>query len=156
MRRWAATLACSAMLLMAGGCRPLSRHPLVAEAVDEVMQNERVATALGAPITCSTAVRGTANETDGLASLQFDVAGAKGKGVVAVEGKKTRGQWGVTLLELRPAGGGADVDLSHDLAARTGTDTPAFDPTARPASPSTAAPPPGDIEITLPPGPPGP
>jgi hypothetical protein len=127
----------------------------VAEAVDEVMQNERVAAALGAPVTCSTAVRGTANETDGLASLQFDVAGAKRKGIVVVEGKKTRGQWGVTLLEMRPEGGGPHIHLSKDLAERTGTDTPAFDPTAQPASPSKAAPPPGDIEITLPPGPPG-
>jgi hypothetical protein len=155
MRRFAAALACSALLLVAGGCRRLSQHPLVAEAVDEVMQNERVAAALGAPVTFSTAVRGTANETDGLASLQFDVAGAKSKGIVVVEGKKTRGQWGVTLLEMRPEGGGPHIHLSKDLAERTGTDTPAFDPTAQPASPSKAAPPPGDIEITLPPGPPG-
>ena len=155
MRRFAAALTCSALLLVAGGCSRLSQHPLVAEAVDEVMQNERVATALGPPVTCSTAVRGTANETDGLASLQFDVAGATSKGIVVVEGKKTRGQWGVTLLELRPEGGGPHVHLSKDLAERTGTDTPAFDPSAQPASPSKAAPPPGDIEITLPPGPPG-
>lgn len=155
MRRVAFAVACGALLVGLGGCRPLSQHPLVAEAVDEVMQNERVAAALGAPVTCSTAVRGSANETDGIASLQFDVAGANGKGVVAVEGKKTRGHWGVTLLELRPAGGGAEINLSPDLAARTGSDTPKFDPSAQPASTSTAAPPPSEIEITLPPGPPG-
>lgn len=143
------------LVLFAGGCRPLSQHPLVAEAVDEVMQNERVAAALGAPVTCSTAVRGTANETDGIASLQFDVTGATAKGVVAVEGKKTRGQWGVTLLELRPGDGGPDINLSRDLLARTGTDTPAFDPATTSAAPAAAAPPPGDIEISLPPGPPG-
>jgi hypothetical protein len=146
---------CAALVVLGGGCRPLSQHPLVAEAVDEVMQNERVAAALGAPVTCSSAVRGSANETDGIASLQFDVAGATGKGVVAVEGKKTRGQWGVTLLELRPDGGGPHLQLSQDLVARTGTDTPSFDPTAKPAAASTPAPPPGDIEIALPPGPPG-
>lgn len=154
MRRFVVAVACC-LMLAAAGCRPLSQHPLVAEAVDEVMQNERVAAALGAPVTCSTAVRGTANETDGIASLQFDVAGATGKGVVAVEGKKTKGHWGVTLLELRPAGGAADINLSQDLVARIGTDTPSFDPTAKPAAASTPAPPPGDIEIALPPGPPG-
>ena len=154
MRRFALATVCC-VLVFGGGCRPLSQHPLVAEAVDEVVQNERVAAALGAPVTCSTAVRGTANETDGIASLQFDVAGAAAKGIVAVEGKKTRGQWGVTLLELRPEGGREHLDLSQDLVARTGTDTPTFDPTAKPAAASTPAPPPGDIEITLPPGPPG-
>ena len=154
MRRFTlATMCC--VLVFGGGFRPLSQHPLVAEAVDEVMQNERVAATLGAPVTCSKAVRGTANETDGIASLQFDVAGANAKGVVAVEGKKTRGQWGVTLLELRPEGGGEHLHLSQDLVARTGTDTPTFDPTAKPAAASTPAPPPDDIEIALPPGPPG-
>ena len=156
MRHFTIAIACGlALLVLGGGCRPLSQHPLVAEAVDEVMQNERVAAALGAPVTCSKAVRGTANETDGIASLQFDVAGAKAKGIVAVEGKKTRGRWGVTLLELRPQGGGEHLHLSQDLVARTGTDTPAFDPTAKPAGASTPAPPPADVEITLPPGPPG-
>ncbi len=156
MRRFTiATACCVALLVLGGGCRPLAQHPLVAEAVDEVTQNERVAAALGAPVTCSTAVRGTANETDGIASLQFDVAGAKAKGIVAVEGKKTRGQWGVTLLELRPEAGGEHLHLSRDLVARTGTDTPTFDPTAQPAAAATPAPPPADVEITLPPGPPG-
>ena len=156
MRRFTIAIACCvALLVLGGGCRPLAQHPLVAEAVDEVTQNERVAAALGAPVTCSTAVRGTANETDGIASLQFDVAGAKAKGIVAVEGKKTRGQWGVTLLELRPEGGGEHLHLSRDLVARTGTDTPTFDPTAQPAAAATPAPPPADVEITLPPGPPG-
>ncbi|MGB8853476.1 MAG: cytochrome c oxidase assembly factor Coa1 family protein [Pirellulales bacterium] len=154
MRRFTLATVCC-VLVFGGGCRPLSQHPLVAEAVDEVMQNERVAATLGAPVTYSKAVRGTANETDGIASLQFDVAGAKAKGVVAVEGKKTRGQWGVTLLELRPDGGGEHLHLSQDLVARTGTDTPTFDPAAKPATASPPAPPPGDIEIALPPGPPG-
>ncbi|MFM8735006.1 MAG: cytochrome c oxidase assembly factor Coa1 family protein [Pirellulales bacterium] len=137
------------------GCRRLAQHPLVIEAAEEVRANARVADALGAPVTCSTAVRGTANELDGIASLQFDASGPKGTGVVVVEGKKTRDEWGVTLLELRPGGAGERrIPLTADLEARTGTDTPKFDPAAT-AAPTTAAPPPADIEIVLPPGPPG-
>lgn len=141
--------------LLAAGCSRLSQHPLVVEATEEVRQNERVSTALGGPVTCSTAVRGVANETDGLATLQFDVAGSKAKGVVVVEGKKTQNAWGVTMLELRPANGGDHISLTADLEARTGTDTPRFDPSATPAKPAAVAPPPAEIEIKLPPGPPG-
>ena len=72
-----------------------------------------------------------------------------------VEGKKTRGEWGLTLLELRPEGDVEKVSLLADLYARTGTDTPAFDPTAAATNPSTPPPPPDEIEIKLPPGPPG-
>lgn len=140
-------------LLAAAGCRPLSQHPIVQEAAAEIRENGRVAEVLGGPVTCSNSVRGTANETDGIAMLQFDVAGSNGKGVVAVEGKKTAGVWGVTMLELRPAGGDK-VSLTADLEARTGTDTPKFDPTASSGT-TSSAPPPGDIEIVLPPGPPG-
>jgi len=141
-----------AALLVAAGCSRLAEHPLVVEAVEEVRINERVLEALGGPVACERKVRGTANETDGIAKLEFDVRGSKGSGVVVVEGKKTRGTWGVTLLELQPAGG-EKLSLLGDLVARTGTDTPAFDPNAAPTTP--AAPPPGDIEIVLPPGPPG-
>ncbi|MEI6504602.1 MAG: cytochrome c oxidase assembly factor Coa1 family protein [Planctomycetota bacterium] len=143
-----------AVILFAAGCRPLSQHPIVVEAIEEVRGNTRVADVLGAPVTCSTAVRGTANETDGIASLQFDASGSKSKGVVAVEGKKTRDEWGVTMLELRPTGSDK-ISLTADFEARTGTDTPKFDPGAQPASPAQSSPPPGDIEIVLPPGPPG-
>ena len=154
MRRFTLATVCC-VLVFGGGCRPLSQHPLVAEAVDEVMQNERVAATLGAPVTCSKAVRGTANETDGIASLQFDATGPKGSGVVVVEGKKTRDAWGVTLLELRPGGSGdRKISLTADLEARTGIDTPKFDP-ASAAAPASAPPPPADVEIVLPPGPPG-
>jgi hypothetical protein len=140
-------------LLLLAGCRPLSQHPIVKEAADEVRGNTRVADVLGGPVDCSTSVRGTANETDGIAMLQFDVTGPKGKGVVVVEGKKTAGAWGVTMLELRP-NGGDKVSLTADLEARTGIDTPKFDPAAV-SAPTSSAPPPGDIEIVLPPGPPG-
>ncbi len=143
-----------ALSLTAVGCRPLSQHPLVMEAVEEIRGNSRVAGVLGTPVTCSSSVRGTANETDGIASLQFDASGPKGRGVVAVEGKKTRDEWGVTMLELRPTGGDK-FSLTADLEARTGTDTPKFDPGAQPASSAQPAPPPSDIEIVLPPGPPG-
>jgi len=142
-----------ACLVVVTGCRPLSQHPIVQEATAEVRENARVAEVLGGPVTCATSVRGTANETDGIAMLEFDVTGSKGKGVVAVEGKKTAGSWGVTMLELRPAGGDK-VSLTADLEARTGTDTPKFDPSATSGT-TSSAPPPGDIEIVLPPGPPG-
>lgn len=142
------------VLLAVVGCRPLSQHPLVKEAADEVRGNARVAEALGSPVTCGTSIRGTANETDGIAALEFDVSGPSGKGAVAVEGKKTQGTWGVTMLELRPAAG-AKVSLTADLESRTGTDTPKFDPAAKPATSSSPPPPPADVEIVLPPGPPG-
>lgn len=142
------------MLATGVGCGRLHEHPLVIEAASEVRANERVAELLGKPLECSRSVRGTANETDGIANLEFDAKGPKGTGVVVVEGKKTRGTWGVVKLDLRPAGG-ERISLHADLAARTGTDTPAFDPAAAAATPATAPPPPGEIEIALPPGPPG-
>lgn len=140
-------------LTAASGCRPLSQHPLIVEALEEVRGNSRVAESLGAPVTCGSSIRGTVHETDGIATLDFDASGSKAKGIVVVEGKKTGGTWGVTMLELRPAGGGR-VSLTADLEARTGIDTPKFDPNAQPSH-AKPPPPPGDIEIVLPPGPPG-
>jgi hypothetical protein len=141
------------VLVAVGGCSRLQDHPLVVEAVEEVRANARVAEVLGPPVECSRSVRGTANETDGIAHMEFEAKGTKAAGMVIVEGKKTRGEWGMNKLVLRPAGG-AELSLLDDLLARTGTDTPAFDPTA--TAPTTPPPPPpGEIEITLPPGPPG-
>lgn len=149
------SLASGLVVLLAGaGCRPLSQHPIVKQAMDEVQGNARVASVIGSPVTCGKAIRGTANETDGIAALQFDVSGSSGKGEIAVEGKKTRGEWGVTLLELRPSKG-EKVSLTADLESRMGTDTPKFDPNAKPATTSSTPPPPTDVEIVLPPGPPG-
>jgi len=146
----AALLLSAAAVAGGAGCRRLAEHPLVHEAVEEVTGNARVAETLGAPVSCSRSVRGTANETDGIAMLQFDVSGPKAAGIVVVEGKKTRNEWGVTRLELQPAAGDV-LKLTGDLEARTGSDTPAFDPTAAPATSSAV--PPADIEIALPPGP---
>ena len=140
-----AILAC---LAAAAGCRPLSSHPLAVEASAELGRNPRVAEVLGQPVARDSRVRGTANETDGIAALTFEVKGPKGKGVVAVEGKKTRGTWGITLLELQPVGG-APLALTTDIA----TDTPKFDPNAASTQPSAPAAPPGDVEIALPPSP---
>jgi hypothetical protein len=140
-------------IVLAAGCGRLAEHPLVVEAVQEVKANERVAELLGQPVECARTVRGSANETDGIAHLEFEAAGPKAKGSIVVEGKKTRGTWGVTKLEVQPADG-EKLSLTADLVARTGTDTPTFDPSAA-AKPSAAPPPPGEIEITLPPGPPG-
>lgn len=140
---------------LAVGCGSLSGHPLVKEAAEELRVNARVAAALGGPVECGTTIRGTANETDGIATLEFDVTGPKQKGVAKVEGKKTKAVWGVTLLELRPAGGAEKLSLTADLESRTGTDTPKFDPRAVRTG-SSAAPPPEDIDIVLPPPPGGP
>lgn len=145
LTRLVAILGCAAALT---GCRPLSSHPLAIEAATELGRNPRAADALGQPITRDSRVRGVANETDGIAALTFSVKGPKGSGVVAVEGKKTRGTWGITFLELQPAGGAA-LALTADIA----TDTPKFDPTAAPTAPSTPVAPPGDVEIALPPVP---
>jgi hypothetical protein len=143
-----------AVAAVGSGCSRLSEHPLVIEAVKELEANPRVADTVGAPVRCARSVRGTANETDGIAQLEFDVSGPKGAAVAKVEGKKTRGEWGVTQLKLEQAGG-ESLALTADLEARTGVDTPAFDPSAATATQSNAPPPPEEIEITLPPGPPG-
>ena len=148
LTRLFAILACVAPL---AGCRPLSQHPVAVTAVEELGRNARAAEVLGQPVTCGPAFRGVVNETDGIAALSFDVKGPKGTGVVAVDGKKTKGTWGVTRLELQPAGGGAPLALTADIE----TDTPKFDPSAAPKTQKTQVAPPGDIEIALPPGPPG-
>jgi hypothetical protein len=140
------------LLVAASGCGRLDRHPLVVEAAEEVRGNDRVGETLGSPVACGTRIRGVANERDGIATLEFDASGPRGSGIVVVEGKKTAGQWGVTHLELRPAAGGA-LKLTADLEARTGVDTPRFDPTAVPVQPSNAPPPPAEIDIVLPPVP---
>jgi hypothetical protein len=141
-------------IALAAGCGRLAEHPLTVEAAQEVKANERVAELLGKPVECSRTVSGTANETDGIARLEFEAKGPKTSGIVVVEGKKTQGTWGVNKLVLTPAGGEA-LSLTADLVARTGTDTPTFDPTAAAAKPSAPPPPPDEIEISLPPGPPG-
>ena len=148
LNRLVAILACTAAV---AGCRPLSQHPIAVTAAEEVSRNPRAVEVLGQPVTCSTSVRGVANETDGIAALLFDARGPKGSGVVSVEGKKTHGTWGITRLELRPAADGEPVALTADIV----TDTPRFDPAAAPATPATPVAPPGDIEITLPPVPSG-
>jgi len=150
-------LVACALLLCAAGCGRLSSHPVVMGAKKEVTRNARVLDLLAGPggaIECSSTVTGRANETDGIAAMQFDASGPNGKGAIAVEGKKTKGEWGVTMLELRPAAG-EKVSLTADLESRMGTDTPKFDPTAKPATSSSPPPPPTDVEIVLPPGPPG-
>jgi len=141
---------------LVAGCGRLSSHPLVNVAKEEVSRNDRVTAVLGAPVEFGRSVSGRANETDGIAAIQFEARGSKGTGVVVVEGKKLGSEWGVTLLELRPGGGADHVHLTADLEARTGTDTPKFDPAQAAATPPTpAAPPPSEIEIALPPGAPG-
>lgn len=140
---------------LVAGCSRLAEHPLVVAAVDEVGRNERVGALLGTPVECSRAIRGSANETDGIATLQFDVKGPKAAAVVVVEGKKTKNEWGVTMLELRPAGGGEKLSLTGDLEERSGTDTPKFDPAAASSGDKKPVAPPADVEIKLPPGPPG-
>ncbi|NBW97816.1 MAG: hypothetical protein EBR28_14095, partial [Planctomycetia bacterium] len=138
------------------GCSRIAHHPLVGAAKQEVSTNDRVTAVLGTPVEFTPAVTGRANEADGIAALQFEARGPKGTGLVVVEGRKLGDEWGVTLLELRPASGGEHLHLTADLESHTGTDTPKFDPSAIRESPGTpAAAPPADIEIVLPPGAPG-
>lgn len=139
------------MLFVACGCSRLASHPLVAAAKEEVTKNPRVVAVLGEGVEFSPTITGRTNETDGIAAMQFEATGKKGKGLVVVEGKKHGQEWGVTLLEIRPAGGGEHLHLTTDHAERTGVDTPKFDPTASKTS-TSSAPPPSDIEITIPGG----
>lgn len=136
--------------LAAQGCGRFERHPVVRVAVEEVTVNAQVKEAIGGPIKRVGPVTGSASDADGLATLQFDVAGPSGSGTIVVEGKKLRGDWGVTLLELRRPGTTEHIMLTADLEARTGTDTPRFDPAAEPSR-SSVPPPPSEIEIPLPP-----
>ena len=152
MHRGAITIILCCLGLVVG-CGRLSSHPLVTMAKDEVARNDRVRTALGAPVEFSPTVTGRANETDGIAAMQFEARGPKAAGLVVVEGKKLGAEWGVTMLEVRPADGSDHVHLTADHHARIGTDTPKFDPAQTRSTP--AAPPPGDVEIVLPPGTPG-
>lgn len=141
-------------LLLGAGCSRLGDHPLVGTAKEEVTLNERSQALLGQPLKWPGPVTGRANEVDGIAAMQIPVIGPKQAGTVVVEGKKFGDEWGVSLLELRVAG--ADkLSLTTDLAARTGVDTPAFDPNAAGTPATETAPPPADITIDLPPGIPG-
>lgn len=153
-------LVACVVLLCSGGCGRLSSHPVVVGAKEEVTRNPRVIELLAGPggtIQCNSTVTGRANETDGIAAMEFEASGPKGRGTVIVEGKKLGQEWTVTRLELQPIGGGEHLMLTADLEAHTGTDTPKFDPAAT-SSPTTqpAPPPPADIEIALPPGGPSP
>lgn len=145
-----------AMLAFTGGCGRLSSHPVVVDAKAEIERNPRVLAVLAGPdgtVTFSPKIFGRANETDGIAAMEFEASGQKGRGTVIVEGKKLGKQWTVTHLELRPAGAGEHLLLTADLEASTGTDTPKFDPAAASSSSSKPAPPPpAEIEIALPPG----
>jgi hypothetical protein len=138
--------------LFAAGCGRYERHPVVQVAVEEVTVNAKVQQAIGGGVKRTSPVTGSSSETDGIAALQFDVSGSSGSGTIVVEGKRLDGQWGVTLLELRRPGSSEHLMLTEDLEARTGTDTPRFDPLAKPGTPSSVPPPPSEIEIPLPPG----
>jgi hypothetical protein len=155
MRRIALLAAGGLALLVSGGCGRLAEHPIVVEAREEVSRNPRVVELLAAPggrVDCDRKVTGRVNETDGIAAVEFGAGGSKGRGTVIVEGRKLGKTWGITRLELRPTAGGSPLSLTADLEARTGTDTPKFDPAAAAPSASPAPPPPADIEIALPPG----
>jgi hypothetical protein len=153
VRRFGPALLAAVVSLV--GCNRLANHPIVPVAREEVSKNPRVVDLLAGPggtVQCGSAVTGRASDTDGVATLQFEARGPRGQGTVVVEGKKVGAEWGVTRLELQPAGGGEHLVLTADLEARTGVDTPKFDPTAAAKSTAPAPPPPTDIEIALPPG----
>jgi len=143
------------VVLISAGCSRIGDHPLVNAAKEEVSLNERSQAMLGQPLLWPGPVTGRANEVDGIAAMQIPVTGPKLSGTVIVEGKKFGNDWGVTQLEVRPEGGDK-LSLTADLAARTGVDTPTFDPSAATSTPATdTAPPPAEITIDLPPGIPG-
>ena len=137
------------------GCRRLADHPLVDMAKEEVSLNQRARELLGEPINWSGGITGRANEVDGLAAMQIPVSGPRNSGVVVVEGKKFDDEWGVTVLEIRPNGDVEKISLTADLAARTGVNTPKFDPNAKPAPVSNTALPPAEVSLELPDLPPG-
>ena len=143
------------MTLVLSGCGRISNHPLVNMAKEEVAINNRSQTFLGEPITWKGTITGRANEVDGIAAMQIPVVGSKAAATVIVEGKKFGDEWGVTLLEIRTENKDEKLSLTADLAARSGVETPKFDPNAaQPSSPKTALPP-AEITIELPPGLPG-
>lgn len=146
----ASTAAC--MITALAGCGGYASHPIVAEAERELTTNTRVAEALGEGAKRSSGVTGTSSDTDGMASLRFDVQGPKGTGTLVVEGRKFENDWGVTSLELRLPRGGERVVLTGDLEERTGVDTPKFDPSSQSGDSGQPAAPPPDVEIPLPPG----
>ncbi len=137
------------------GCGRIANHPLVTMAKEEVVINNRSQEFLGEPITWKGTVTGRANEVDGIAAMQIPVAGQKAAATVIVEGKKFGDEWGVTLLEIRPKNGDQKLSLTADLAARSGVETPKFDPNATQSTSPTTAPPPAEITIEMPPGLPG-
>jgi hypothetical protein len=148
--------AVAALLPCGVGCSRLGDHPLVAVAQEEVGLNERSRAMLGQPLQWPGPITGRTNEVDGIAAMQIPVAGSERLATVIVEGKKFQGEWGVTRLEVQPADGSDKLSLTADLAARTGVETPAFDPNAAVGGPVTeTAPPPAEITIDLPPGIPG-
>lgn len=143
------------LALVTAGCSRLADHPVVDMAKEEVSLNERALGILGEPLEWSGGITGRANEVDGLAAMQIPVSGPRTSGTVVVEGKKFNDEWGVTLLEFHPTGETEKISLTADLAARTGINTPKFDPNARPVPASNTAPPPAEVSLELPDLPPG-
>lgn len=154
VRPFAAHLAILLCVSGLTGCGGYNSHPVVEEAEKELSVNEQAAEKLGDSVKRTSSVSGTSSDTDGRAALQFQVTGSKASGTAVVEGRKFEDSWSITSLEVR-----LDDDqrlvLTKDLEERTGVDTPKFDPNAAPASTTTPAAPPPDVEIALPPGVPG-
>jgi hypothetical protein len=134
MLRWTTLFA--AMLCLAG-CGRIANHPIVGVAKDEAREINASPNCSADRSNSDPRSTAAANETDGIAAMRFNVKGPKGSGVVVVEGKKLGQDWGVTLLEIRPASGGDHLHITADLEERTGTDTPKFDPSAAADTPTT-------------------
>lgn len=139
---------------LCSGCGGYNSHPIVKEAEQELSINDQVAEKLGEGVKRSSGVTGSSSDTDGRAALQFQVTGSQAGGTAVVEGRMFEDAWNITSLEVRLEGDERLV-LTHDLEERTGVDTPKFDPTAQPTTPTTPVAPPPDVEIALPPGVPG-
>jgi len=80
------------------------------EILRQVAADPSVTTALGTPITVvPDSVHGDLrisgwNDSDGEASLRFDLGGPKGRGTALVDAERADGVWKLSSLELRPGG----------------------------------------------------
>ena len=73
-----------ALLACLSGCGRIANHPIVGVAKEEVSRNPRVIELLGGPVEFSDTINGRANETDGIAAMQFEAKGPKASGLVVV------------------------------------------------------------------------
>ena len=161
-RKWPCSIAVAAviLLLLAAGvgggvlvCISGARKstPAYRMALERVQADRQVIEQLGEPIQDATMLP-TVNDDSGSASLDFDVAGPKGKAHVRAEARMIGGQWGLTSVEVNVDRGGR---LSLDVSSGEGpSDAPVWSPNAgnTPLEDSPTTPEPIKVEVGLPSG----